>query len=695
MNTAFSRSEQMRIDPAIRASQKPRDPDAVDLRGLLGLFVKRWKLIFGSALIAAIATYLAVSQMTAVYSAQAKVLLDPSGAQILTGDEVLQTREPSQQIINGELVILRSNILIQDVIAQLGFDRVLQISPGIAELPGDQQMDALVWAVRENLAVYAENESYVIALAFQSTDPALARDFTNTLADRYLNRQTETRRETIRQAGSWIEERLKALGADVAAREEQVAQMRTDSLIANGGTLENASQQIARLNNQLVVARAERATAEAQVRQLEQALTDGTPADAAAVVTSPVLEELQAQALDLRQQEASWAETVEVTHPRRAAILRELDQVDQQMSLEVSRILQKLRGEYEVARLSEQSLGDTIMQMEERVVAISRGEISLRQMERDAASARQTYEALLARLTDTRTQEQMQTSEAKLIESATLPTSPTAPRPKLMAAMAGSVVFALAAVAVFLTEMTATTFRTAAEVRDQTGLPVLASLPAGRWSSVNDCLNELRDTPYTPFSEAVRKLRTMLMMRDEFAISTCAVVLSSRSGEGRTTVALALAEMAVRAGRSTIVVDCDLREMGIGAQPGWAVDYDLADVLTGECPLEYAISQPVNRPFDALVNARPHPDVAEELSAMALKPIIEQLKALYDVVILEGPALLAASESIIVAKAADSCIYVVEHDRTERSSVQDGLGLLHEMQVPIEGVVLNKVPAGA
>ena len=79
---------------------------------------------------------------------------------------------------------------------------------------------------------------------------------------------------------------------------------------------------------------------------------------------------------------------------------------------------------------------------------------------------------------------------------------------------------------------------------------------------------------------------------------------------------------------------------------------------------------------------------------MTLKPIIEQLKTLYDVVILEGPALLAAADSIIVAKAADSCIYVVEHDRTERSTVQDGLGLLHEMQVPIEGVVLNKVPVG-
>ncbi|MBB94184.1 MAG: hypothetical protein CML68_06250 [Rhodobacteraceae bacterium] len=695
MNTAFTRSEQMRIDPALRAGQKPRDPDAIELRGLLRVFVKRWKLIFGTAIVAAIAIYIAVSQATPIYSAQAKVLLDPGSAQILTGDEVLQTREPSQQVINGELAILRSNLLIEDVIQQLGIDRVQAIAPDLADLPADQQMDALVWAVRERLAVYAENESYVIALAFQSADPSLARDFTNTLADRYLSRQTETRRETIRQAAIWLEERLKILATEVATSEEQVAQMRTDSLIANGGTLDNASQQIARLNNQLVVAQAERATAEAQVRQLEQALNEGEALDVVGVVTSPALEDLQTQAVELRQQDASWAQSVEADHPRRAAILRELDQVDREMSAEVRRILQKLRGEYEVARLSEQSLSETIMRMEERVVAISRGEISLRQLERDAATARQTYEALLSRLTDTRTQERLQTSEAKLIERATLPVTPTAPRPKLMAALAGSVVFAIAAMGVFLTEMTATTFRSAREVRSETGLPVLVSLPDGRWPSLRACLDELRDNPHAPFSEAMRKLRTILMMRDEYAISTCAVVLSSTPGEGRTTVAMALADMAVRAGRSAIVVDCDLRDMGVGAQMGWGTDYDLADVIAGHCPVEDAIFQPADRGFDVLVNAIPHPDVAEELTSMALKPVIEQLKTLYEVVILEGPALLAAADSIIVAKAADSCIYVVEHDRTDRSAVQDGLGLLHEMQVPIEGVVLNKVPGSA
>ncbi|MEM8728774.1 MAG: polysaccharide biosynthesis tyrosine autokinase [Pseudomonadota bacterium] len=695
MNEAFMRSEQMRRDQTARGAPKPQDPDAIDLRGLLWLFVKRWKLLLGASIAAAVAVYLLVSQLTPIYSAQAKVLLDPSNAQILTGTEVLQTREPSQQVINGELAILRSNLLIEDVIGRLGFERMLTIAPDIATMPQAQQMDAMVHAVRQNLSVYAENESYVIALSFQSEQPALARDFTNTLADRYLARQTETRRDTIRQAGSWIEERLKALGAEVAANEEQVAQMRTDSLISNGGTLENATQQIARLNNQLVVAQAEYASAAAQVRQMEDGLANGTAAEAAAVASSPLLEDLQTQRLTLRQQEATWAESVDETHPRRAAVLRELDQVEKQMTLEVERILDKLRGDAEVARLSEQSLSDTIMRMEERVVAISRGEISLRQMEREAASARQTYEALLARLTDTRTQERLQKPEAKLIERATLPMVPTEPRPKLMAALSGSVVFALAAVAVFFTEMTATTFRSAREVRDETGLPVLAALPYGRWTSLRDCLDELRDDPYTPFSEAVRKLRTILMMRDEYAISTCAVVLSSAPGEGRTTVALALADMAVRAGRSTIVVDCDFRHAGLGAKLGWGEEYDLADVISGQCPVEQAIYQPTDRSFDVLVNARAHPGIAEELTTMALKPVIDQLKALYDVVILEGPALLSAADSIIVAKAADSCIYVVEHDQTKRSIVQDGMGLLHEMQVPIEGVVLNKVPVGS
>jgi Mrp family chromosome partitioning ATPase len=97
-------------------------------------------------------------------------------------------------------------------------------------------------------------------------------------------------------------------------------------------------------------------------------------------------------------------------------------------------------------------------------------------------------------------------------------------------------------------------------------------------------------------------------------------------------------------------------------------------------------------PFDVLVGSGPRPDVAEELSTIWLKPMVEELKSIYDVVIIDGPALLAVADAIIIARAAETRLYLIEHDATQRSEVRDGLNMLYEMSLSVQGVILNKAP---
>ncbi|MFN3209544.1 MAG: GumC family protein [Roseovarius sp.] len=674
-----------------RGASGSRDPDVVDMRALFRRFLRRWKLLLGISVLAAYTAYFLVSLIPSSYTATAKILLDPSRAQFLTGIEVLESRQPSQQVINGEIAILTSNLLLEDVIETVGQDRILAIVPELKDLPEASRVDGLVWAVRERLTVWAENQSYVISMSFGTRDPQLTMDLPNVLAERYLAHQIDNRKETIRQAGSWLEERLAVLADQVAQTEEDVAKMRTESLIENGGTLENASEQISRLNNQLVEARAAHTRAEAQLLQLRQVMEKDGPLAAAALVPSTAMDELQARAVDLRQLDAGWAETVDPDHPRRARILRDLKQLEGEIAAEVRLELENLQGSYEVARLSEEAIRETISQMERRVVEISRGEIAQRKTEREAQAARQTYEALLSRLTDARTQERLQNAEAKLIERATLPLSPSAPRPKLMAALAGSTVLALVSVWAFLAELTATTFRTPREVSDEVDLPVVAALPYERWFSNRGFLKQIRKKPFSPFAENIRKLMTMLLMRDEYAISTSLTVLSTMPGEGSTTTALALAEMSARTGRAAIFVDCDLRQASVARQFGWNARHDLADVIAGDCDLQEAIITPDGMPFDALICARPSPEMAEQLSSLDLESIVEELKQFYDLVILQGPALLSSASSVIVAKASDNRVLVVESEKTKRSEVKEGLAMLDKLHLPVDGIVFNKM----
>ncbi|NQZ73401.1 MAG: polysaccharide biosynthesis tyrosine autokinase [Dinoroseobacter sp.] len=670
------------------------DADAIELRALGGVFRKRWKLLFGAATISAIIAFLLVSLMPPTYKAQAKLILDPRKAQIITDGEVVADLDPSLQIMNGEIAILQSNLLLGDVVRTLGPGRLIEIDPnaGKIDVPTATRIEGLIAVIRKDLKVFGEGDSYVIVVEYSAEDRLLAMDMTNAVVNRYLALQVDGRQETIGQATIWLEDRLRSLEMEVAAKEERIATMRTESLLENGGALENAAQQVTTLNNQLVIASAERLTAEAQVQLLDRLLEENNVEEALAVVSSAAIDSLRNQAFELRQQDAFWAETVGPEHPRRAPILADLQRIDREIAVEVFNVRELRRSEAEVARFRELSLQESIVQMEERVLQISRGEIGLRQLEREAAASRQTYEALLARLTETRTQQRLQEADAKLIEEATLPGAPSAPKPKMMALLAGSVAFALAAISVFLGEMTATTFRTTREVQKETGLPVITALPLGKWNSLKGAIKYLRKNPYSVYAESLRQLRTNILMRDETQISESLMILSSAPGEGKTMTTVALAEMAAKIGRSVIVVDCDLRRSTMNRAFGWRMDYDIADFIEGTCSLDEAIHSPTELPFDVLCGAGPRPDVAEELSTLWLKPMVEELKSIYDFVIIDGPALLAVADAIIIARAADTRLYLIEHDKTERSAVRDGLSMLYEMSMGIDGVILNKAP---
>lgn len=694
MNSGVLKPDTLRLSSRVYPPQDLGDADAIELRALGGVFRKRWKLLFGAATISAIIAFLLVSLMPPTYKAQAKLILDPRKAQIITDGEVVADLDPSLQIMNGEIAILQSNLLLGDVVRTLGPSRLIEIDPnaGKIDVPTATRIEGLIAVIRKDLKVFGEGDSYVIVVEYSAEDRLLAMDMTNAVVNRYLALQVDGRQETIGQATIWLEDRLRSLEMEVAAKEERIATMRTESLLENGGALENAAQQVTTLNNQLVIASAERLTAEAQVQLLDRLLEENNVEEALAVVSSAAIDSLRNQAFELRQQDAFWAETVGPEHPRRAPILADLQRIDREIAVEVFNVRELRRSEAEVARFRELSLQESIVQMEERVLQISRGEIGLRQLEREAAASRQTYEALLARLTETRTQQRLQEADAKLIEEATLPGAPSAPKPKMMALLAGSVAFALAAISVFLGEMTATTFRTTREVQKETGLPVITALPLGKWNSLKGAIKYLRKNPYSVYAESLRQLRTNILMRDETQISESLMILSSAPGEGKTMTTVALAEMAAKIGRSVIVVDCDLRRSTMNRAFGWRMDYDIADFIEGTCSLDEAIHSPTELPFDVLCGAGPRPDVAEELSTLWLKPMVEELKSIYDFVIIDGPALLAVADAIIIARAADTRLYLIEHDKTERSAVRDGLSMLYEMSMGIDGVILNKAP---
>ena len=684
------------------------DPDAVDLRALgRAIWRGKWQVILCAAGLG-FAAWLLVSRMEPSYDATAKLMLDPRKAQIVS-EEIVRDLDLSEQVVNGEAAVLRSNVLIEQVVAELGPKRIdaknmLDLtdaeaadlvasveSPDDRSAALDKKMQTLVWMIRRDLAVYPEGDSYVIALRTSHTDPVMAARIANALGAAYIEAQIEVRRNAATGATLWLSERVSELRDQLDAAETAVAEARAEGLAADGGMIETVRQQIADLNGQLVAARADRVAAEARTERLRAVAEGDGLEQVAELVSSPIIDQLWSERMEMSRQDARWADRYGPDHPQRQRIVRELEQIDTQMREEVRRIVAQRESETEIAALRETSLQRGIADLEAQVVEITRNAQGVRQLQREAEAKRQTYESLLSRLTETRTQEQLQQPDAKLIERASVPSVPARPRPKLMAALGVMGGMALGLGLILVRELTTLTFRTARDLEAHAGLPVIASVPRQRFGGPMAATAALRDAPYTPYGERIRHLRTALLMRDGRDEPRAVAVLSSAPGEGKTTTTLALAQMSVLAGKSVCVIDGDLRRSSMHAAFGWDMEEDFADFIRGDCALDRAIYTDPEFGFDFLAARGPQPDVADKLSTGWLREVVDELKRCYDVVLIDAPAALAVSDALVLAQVVDTRVYLVRWDDTPRRAVTAGLVALEEMGLDVAGTVLTMV----
>ncbi len=693
------------------------DADAVDVRALLRTLWKARLKIAIAAIAVGVLVFALVSLITPTYTAYAKVMLDPRKVQIVTGSQLLSDLDASESVVNGELAVLRSNILLGAVVDSMAPDMLDRIDPALKpksltsrikssitsvlsnktspvltpEAAAARRKERLVGTVRSKLTVYNEPSSYVMAIKVQSEDPLAAKEVANAVALTYIDSQLGARQSAVERATGWLEERLDVLRGEVEAAEAAVSRFQAEALIMDGGTLDNASQQLANLTSQLIQARAERVEAEARLEQLNQVIDAQGMEAAALIVDTLALQGLRAQALTLRQQDAVWARTYDKDQDRRVKIRQELADIAGAMQVEVNSVLAQRRSELEIARIREESLTQSISELQERIVQISQNRLGLRQLEREASAARSTYEGLLTRATEARTQRQLQQADAKMVEQAVLPRKPSAPKSKMLAVLGVFAGATFMVIWVFFNEMTVQTFRTGRELESETGRSVLAAVPLAQWTDAKAALADLRANPYSRFAERIRQLRTSILMRSGEERAQSVMLMSSAPGEGKTTTSLALAQMAAMAGRTTIIIDCDLRRPRLQQALGLPMTQDFTDFIAGTAELPDIIYHSEEAGFDVIAAKVARPEAADELDTVWLRPLIAELTRVYDFVIVDAPAMLAVSDTMIIAETVDNRVFLVSADDTPRAAVQDALGQLADAGLPVSGLILNKI----
>jgi len=196
--------------------------------------------------------------------------------------------------------------------------------------------------------------------------------------------------------------------------------------------------------------------------------------------------------------------------------------------------------------------------------------------------------------------------------------------------------------------------------------------------------------PNDQFAEAVRTAATGIMLSGMGEAHKVIAVTSSVPEEGKSTFSSNLAFWLAKTKR-VLLIEADMRKPSLlkalhlsGGRKG------LAELVTGEAKLDDCVFVGENSGLHLMLCGNPPPNPLELIVSDRFKEVLEQLRELYDIIVIDTPPVQLVSDAMIIGTHVTGMVYVVKSDATPIPMVRGGLRRLMDAGVPIVGVVLNQ-----
>ncbi len=229
------------------------------------------------------------------------------------------------------------------------------------------------------------------------------------------------------------------------------------------------------------------------------------------------------------------------------------------------------------------------------------------------------------------------------------------------------------------------TVRTLSKLRAQVAATPLGVIPRDKARS--NPRSPVGSTPdASTFSEALQLVGIGLSetLKDG---ARSLLVTSAWAKEGKTTLAVHLAQLLARQGRRVLLVDADLRKPNLAEALGLPNEDGLGAALArGQNPLD--LVQPVNN-FWALTAGAPTVNPIELLFSDAMSFFMKQAGQQYDVVLVDGPPILGYADTRALAKSISKAILVVRSGASSVDRIKQAQEELHTGGIVLAGTVLN------
>ena len=690
------------------------DDDAIDLRKYwLTIMRRKWSILF-FAFVVTLLVALSVFSIEPTYRAEATLLIESNKANVVSIEEVYGLEGTSSEYFLTQFEILKSRSLAESVVSD--FDLVThpefnreptfkfnwrevagQYVPELApkEPTAEDTYQAAVDQFIDRLTISPVRKTQLVKISFEAYDPQFAADMANALANAYIDSNLEAKLELTVKASSWLTERLSGLKEKVQESERRLQEFKDQEQIVGGnGGIDIASNELDLVATKLVEARRDRLGIESQYQQIRGISKSNIEAleRIPAVLSHPVVQTFKAEVLKAEQRMSELAKRYGPKHPSMIAANSEYRSAKDSLDKQILSVVNGIENEYRVARANERSLESSLGNTKTTLQDLNRKEYRLNELEQEAETNRKLYDTFFTRLNETAATGDLEAANARISDPAVAPRIPAKPRKGLIIALAFVVSVMFGVMCAFLLDALNNTVRGTADIEAKLHQGVLGILPLipGAKKKKLSYRHYLEDTR-GGFSEAVRTIRTSLILSSLDSPKKTIAVTSTVPGEGKTSTSLSLAYSLGQMER-VLLIDADMRRPSIGKVFGLdSRAPGLSNLVAGTSSLEEVVLQRPDDGIDVIPAGVIPANPLELLSSERFSKVLAALEGQYDRIIIDTAPCQAVSDSIAIANKVGGMVYVVKSDSTPLPQIKAGIKRLVNANAPLVGVVLNQV----
>jgi len=566
-----------------------------------------------------------------------------------------------------------------------------------------------------NLSAEPLPDTRMLVVSFTHTDPKMAADVVDNIAQVFMKRSFETKTEKYSNTSEWLDRSTRELQAKVQQAEKDLADYSSSHNIYSSDGKENlAIEKLTKLHSEVTRIQNERLLKQSLYEEVKAGRVGQLPEN----FSDPRIVELQKRSGELAVQLSKLEISFGPKHPQVVAAKEELATIQKQIDDSRGALQERLKADYERAVRDEQSLSGAFVLAKAEASQQNQAGIQFNILKKEVETANSLYTEFLQRTSQAKITEHEQHNTLKMIDPPQVPTAPVAPnRPRtILIGFLMSLVAGLGLV-LFL-EYLDNTVKTVEDVNRFAQLPALSVIPAisaHKRRALKSANNGSKKTSSglaitkangfnterlfaldtrSSIAEAYRVLRTSVLLSSTDKPPKTSLVTSGQPGEGKTTTAVNSAISLAQLGSSVLIIDCDLRKPSVHKVLGIDFVEGLSTYLTGGGEVDDFIQKLPIPNLSVLTSGRIPPNPAEMISSSKMKDMLRLLGERYDHIVIDSPPLLKVTDPVILSRLVDGVILVVHGGKSTRDVVRRTRYELTAAGARIFGVVLNNVDAG-